>query len=149
MASITLNPIFESLNGNLGKIVYYTRFKKVFARAYVKPRNPDTEKQRANRSLFRDAINSWKALTPSEKQQYNYRARRLPITGHNLYISEYMKKHLAERDITAPDTVSDAGLKVNRPYSPPVQRAVSSVPTSSLCPCSPGTASIPEKLPPG
>ena len=97
MASVTLNPILTSLSGNIGRIVFYRRWKNIYARVYVIPRNPDTEKQRANRTLFRDAMTSWKGLSPEDKKRYNMRAIKLPMTGHNLYISEYMKKHIADR----------------------------------------------------
>jgi len=131
MAKVTLNPTFESFSGNIGNIVFYERFKKMYARVYAAPHNPDTEKQRANRSMFRDAMNEWKLLSPEEKYRYNKKARRLPMTGHNLFISEYMKKHLAERAIEQSEAATEnihgafspwsastqiAGLSVTPPY---------------------------------
>lgn len=107
MAKVTLNPAFESFSGSIGNIVFYSKWKKMYARIYVTPHNPDTEKQRANRSLFRDAMNEWKLLSPEEKYRYNKRARRLPMTGHNLFISEYMKKHLADRSSYKSEAVTE------------------------------------------
>ena len=94
MASITLNPIFISLHGRFGKIVFYSRWKQEYCRVYRKPSNPETAAQQHNRSLFADAMRSWQALDPEQKQLYNKRAHRLPMTGHNLYISEYMKRKI-------------------------------------------------------
>ncbi len=91
MASVTLNPMFMSVRGRLGKIVYYTRWKNVYARIYIKPRNPRTEAQQRNRNLFSEAMKSWQGLSEEEKFTWNRMAKKLPMTGHNLYISRYMK----------------------------------------------------------
>lgn len=127
MASITLNPMLTSISGTMGRIVFYTRWKNVYARIYAKPRNPDTEKQRANRALFRDAMISWKVLSAEQKESYNLRARRLPMTGHNLFISEYMKKHFAQRVNAATETVSRSNMRVLPLQSAYTQRAIYSV----------------------
>ncbi len=127
MASIILNPMLTSISGTMGRIVFYTRWKNVYARIYVKPRNPDTEKQRANRALFRDAMISWKGLSAEQKESYNLRARRLPMTGHNLYISEFMKRHLAERGNSATETVSRSCRRVFTLQSAYTQGAIYSV----------------------
>jgi|GEM_PF-3501943 len=114
MAKVTLNPAFESFSGHIGNIVFYERFKKMYARVYAVPHNPDTGKQRANRNLFRDAMTEWKLLSTEEKHRYNKRARRLPMTGHNLFISEYMKKHLAAGGI---DKSGAAAERCQRAFS--------------------------------
>jgi len=106
MAKVTLNPAFESFSGHIGNIIFYERYKNMYARVYVTPRNPDTEKQRANRNLFRDAMNEWKHFSHEEKYRYTKRSRRLPMTGHKLFISEYMNKHLADKDIEESDSMS-------------------------------------------
>lgn len=127
MAKVTLNPMLDSLNGNIGNIVFYQRWKRMYARIYVTPDNPDTEKQRANRALFRNAMNEWKLLSTEEKHRYNKRARRLPMTGQNLFISEYMKKHLAERCIEKSQAETEKCQKVFSSCSASAQRAVPSV----------------------
>ena len=131
MAKVTLNPAFESFSGNIGNIVFYERYKNMYARVYVTPRNPDTEKQRANRNLFRDAMNEWKFLSTEEKYRYNKRARRLPMTGHNLFISEYMKKHLAERDSEESEAATERCQRAFNSYSASTQKADPSVITPS------------------
>ena len=132
MAKVTLNPAFESFSGHIGNIVFYERFKKMNARVYVNPHNPDTEKQRANRNLFRDAMNEWKLLSTEEKHRYNKRARRLPMTGHNLFISEYMKKHLADRDIEKSAAVTEGSQGAFSSCSASIQKADPSVISPSL-----------------
>lgn len=132
MAKVTLNPTFESFSGGIGNIVFYRRFKKMYARVYVTPHNPDTEKQRANRTLFRDAMNEWKSLSPEEKQHYNKRARRLPMTGHNLFISEYMKQHLTERVIDKSEIVTEKCHRAFNSWSASTQIADPSVLPPSL-----------------
>ena len=66
-------------------------------RIYVIPRNPDTEKQRAVRCTFGDAVRSWKALSSDEKDTWNRRVSGMKkiMSGYNLYISEFMKKNKA------------------------------------------------------
>jgi hypothetical protein len=96
MAAATLNPAFTSFKGSLGHIVFYSRWGNTYARKYVKPRNPDSEGQKKSRCLFREAMKSWQALTVEDKQRYIFKARNLPMTGHNFFVSEYMKKHREE-----------------------------------------------------
>lgn len=128
MASVTLNPMFMSVSGRLGKIVYYTRWKNSYARIYVKARNPRTEAQQRNRNLFSEAMKSWQGLSDEEKTAWNRRAKKLPMTGHNLYISRYMKA----------DNAADkpAGIDNNQNSSncgtQSTQKAISSVTPPSM-----------------
>lgn len=143
MAKVTLNPTFESFSGNIGNIVFYSKWNKMYARIYATPHNPDTEKQRANRTLFRDAMNEWKLLSPEAKYRYNKKARRLPMTGHNLFISEYMKKHLTDRGIAKSDVVTERSQRAFSSYSAYTQKAVLSVIPPSLLLLGLYTLSIP------
>jgi hypothetical protein len=91
MAQAFLNPAFTALNGRVGNIVFFSYGNRTFFRSYVKPRNPDTIAQRNNRSLFRDAMKAWQLLSCFDRAAYSRRARRLGMTGHNLFISRYMR----------------------------------------------------------
>jgi hypothetical protein len=93
MAYVILNPIINSLSGRIGNLVFYSSDGREYARSYVKPRNPDTPAQRANRGLFRNAMKAWQALSAFDRAAYNRRAGRLGMTGHNLYIRKYMLAH--------------------------------------------------------
>ncbi|HRZ26280.1 MAG TPA: hypothetical protein P5295_05685 [Spirochaetota bacterium] len=98
MAIAHLNPVIDSISGSVGKLVFYERYGKTVMRAYIIPPNPRTAAQQANRSRFRQAMASWRQLPDYEKDSYNRRARKLSMTGHNLYISRYMKgTSVAER----------------------------------------------------
>ena len=92
MATAVLNPLFISISGRIGSIVFYRRKKTQCIRTYVVPRNPDTISQRNARRSFADAVKSWQALTALEKYKYTRRARGTHMSGYNLYISEYMKE---------------------------------------------------------
>lgn len=98
MAEVFLNPAFTALNGRIGGVVFYGYNDKTFFRSYVAPRNPDTPAQRANRKLFRDAMKSWQGLSSFDRSSYNRRARRLGMTGHNLFISRYMASRRRSSD---------------------------------------------------
>ena len=128
MAKIKLNPVLTSVSGAIGNLVFYGRWKQQYARVYVKPVNPDTEAQRANRDLFAEAMKSWQALPEDVKDRYRARARRLPMYGHNLYISEYMKSGSA-----GTNSFTAARLKqlrtAGRLYTPYFQQASLSVTT--------------------
>ena len=54
------------------------------------PTNPQTSSQQTNRAKFTNAITAWQALTPSQKDVYNQRAKYKNFSGYNLYITEYM-----------------------------------------------------------
>ncbi|HRZ26229.1 MAG TPA: hypothetical protein P5346_10625 [Spirochaetota bacterium] len=105
MATATLNPVINSISGGVGHLVFYERYGKTIMRAFIIPPNPRTPAQQANRSRFRDAMGSWRQLPDEEKDSFNRTARRLGMTGHNLYISRYMKRN---RDNDADSCRSDA-----------------------------------------
>jgi hypothetical protein len=94
MAIVTLNPMLQSVSGRLGNIVFYHRYGKEYARVYVKPFNPDTESQRFIRKTFGSAVKSWQELPFTEKDKYKRKARRLAMSGYNLFISLYMKDNI-------------------------------------------------------
>lgn len=138
MATVTLDPMFQTLKNKAGNFVYYPRWGNTYSRQYVKPRNPDTESQRKNRNLFREAMKSWQALTVEEKQKYVRKAGRLPMTGHNLYISQYMKKHLAvEREQSAGAESNKVQFRYNSSFTRKAVRSVASPSMKSDCLYSP------------
>ena len=91
MATATLNPILDSITGSVGRMVFYTRHGKTVMRIWIKPPNPRTRAQQANRSRFAEAMASWRGLAVPEKNTYAARAKKLGIAGHNLFIREYMR----------------------------------------------------------
>ena len=93
----------KALNGRCGDFVYYTINNRVYARRYVKPANPGSESQQANRYMFREAMASWTLLSDEEKQSYRRRSRKFSMLGHNLYIREYMKSHISRHNCRKPE----------------------------------------------
>jgi hypothetical protein len=89
---VTLNPVFESMRGNLDGIVYYTCHGKVRARLYAVPRDPRTVSQRACRDAFAHAIRAWRELSSDEKNYWMALGRRKKISGYNAFISAYLKE---------------------------------------------------------
>ena len=93
MATAQLNPVLTSISGSVGALVFYKRYGRTIMRAHIIPPNPKTPAQQKNRSRFREAMLSLQGLSADEKIAYNAAARKPGITGHNLYISRYMKKN--------------------------------------------------------
>lgn len=133
MAEVFLNPVFTALNGRVDNLVFYTSCGRQFVRSYVKPRNPDTPAQRRNRDLFREAMKSWQALSSYDRDVFSRRAKRLGMTGHNLFISRFMGSHAGNTGI---ETTVDAGNRdiqaLHRPSSS-VHSRCHSVSGSNMC----------------
>ena len=98
MATLTLNPLFRTINGRLGDIMFYNSDGRLYARAKARTVNPDTEAQRIARRTFGDAVRSWQSLSADEQQRYNKKARRVSKKGYNLYISIYMKNNTVKSE---------------------------------------------------
>ena len=95
MAIIQLNPMLVAMRGAIGGIVLYNRYDRQCARRHVRPANPDTEAQRAVRRTFGDAVRSWQGLSAEEKDSWTRRARKLSMSGYNLYISRFMRENIS------------------------------------------------------
>lgn len=67
--------------------------KKPIRMKFYKPTNPKTVNQQANRQKFAEAMEAWKNLTSQEQEQYNERAKKIPLFGFNLFIREYYKNN--------------------------------------------------------
>ncbi len=104
MSEIILNPLFTCVSGRLGGIVIYRWNGKFFTRRYVRPRNPDTEAQRSNRSVFSDAVRAWRELSTAERTAWNSAGKVKKRRGYNLFISDYMNGSGRSAD-------SDAGFE--------------------------------------
>jgi len=98
MAKINTPSYIKTPGGRMGDAVFYSIGNRTFMRTYVIPRNPRTEAQQKNRSLFAEAMASWKALTTEEKYLYKVRTINLDMRPHNLYIKEYIALHSQEAE---------------------------------------------------
>ena len=93
--------------GRMGPIVYCRRGNTVFARAWVRPKNPRSVKQRAHRGRMEAAVAAWKGLSEEEKDKYRNRAKYQSRTGYNLFISEFMVDSRRKAMETAPPVPTD------------------------------------------
>lgn len=59
----------------------------------VKPTNPQTPAQQANRAKFADGMAAWKALTDEEKEPYIKVAKRLKQFPHVYFLKTYLQTH--------------------------------------------------------
>jgi hypothetical protein len=94
MSEVTLNPMFNSIKGNMGGIILYNAYDKIYTRIHSKAKNPDTPQQKKVRGVFAEAVRSWQELTIEEKEKYNRKARKFRKRGYNLFISRYLKYNL-------------------------------------------------------
>lgn len=65
----------------------------VVKKGFYTPTNPQTPAQQAWRAIFAAAISAWQGLTAQQKDLYNQRAKYRPLSGHNLYLREYLLSH--------------------------------------------------------
>lgn len=119
MATAVPYPLLKTINGRLGSIVFYNCYNTLCIRSYIIPRNPDTQAQRIVRRTFAGAVKTWQTLTNEEKYKYNRRARRMNMSGYNLYISQYMKANLAPAESTADTPVTKTAQRPIRSVSCP------------------------------
>lgn len=140
---IQLPSYLKKGSGRIEDIVLYSSCGKMYARKYVVPVNPDTEKQRMVRRVFGDAIRSWQSLSPADKYLYNRKAFRLNLKGYNLFIAIYMKKNLhgsADAEVTPSLSLYSAAGRVTI-RSSSVDEALSHV-SALVTPCIAGTGSL-------
>jgi anthranilate/para-aminobenzoate synthase component I len=99
MAEVVMNPIFMEYKGHIGEVVIYRVGKKTYSRRYVKPRNPNSEAQQAQRSLFAEAMEEWKKLSAEEQQVYKKKTRNTSLHPHNLFVKKYTAIHKQKRKV--------------------------------------------------
>jgi hypothetical protein len=75
--------------------VYYVRKGTLCARAHVIPGNPRTKRQQAERGRFAESVRRWQGLDREARDHWNERARKLNMSGYNLFISHQMKQEKA------------------------------------------------------
>ena len=57
---------------------------------YPKPSYTRTSAQDEQRNKFKNAVNAWNALSPSEKEQWNKDAEPFGLTGYQYFIQQYL-----------------------------------------------------------
>lgn len=70
----------------------FEKGRGVLALPYAKPTNPQTNDQQYQRNKLTMAIVAWQNLSAEEKDVWKTKALKDPWrTGHNLFISQYLK----------------------------------------------------------
>ena len=64
-----------------------------YTRRFTKSGNPRTPLQQAHRMKYKEAVLAWNTLPVPDKQLYNQKAARMPLTGYNLFIRTYLATH--------------------------------------------------------
>ena len=80
------------LTGKLGNLVICQRNGSLYARTRVKPADPRTPDQIAQRGRFARAVSAWRALPELEKDRYRGRARHSRRNGYQLFLSEELAR---------------------------------------------------------
>jgi hypothetical protein len=99
MANTKMDAFLSEYNGRLDDVVFYTVGKKTYARRYVKPRNPNSEAQKAQRSLFAEAMKEWKKLSREEQLVYKKKTRNTSLHPHNLFVKKYTALHKQKKQV--------------------------------------------------
>jgi len=96
---VRINNVFGNVySGAIGKSLIASSWKgEEYIRAYTKPRNPRTQAQRAHRSLFAEAVEAWRGLTPEKKKVLDREA--VGMSGFNLFISRFIRERQERRPI--------------------------------------------------
>lgn len=83
------SPVISDASGQLAESVVFSRWKgRSYMRTYVKPANPKTDKQVANRDVFDKLVKRYQSLATDTnvKSAWNERALEYRISGFNLFM---------------------------------------------------------------
>ena len=84
-----ISPIISDASGQLADSVVFSKWKgRSYMRTYVKPANPRTPKQVANRDVFDKLVKRWQSLATDAdvKAAWNTRALEYLVSGFNLFM---------------------------------------------------------------
>ncbi len=72
--------------------VKHTRTGRQISRMrHYRPTNPNSEEQVARRDKFAAGMLAWQGLTTDDKAMYNRLGRARRMSGHNVFLSDYMR----------------------------------------------------------
>lgn len=83
------SPIVSDASGQLAESVVFSRWKgRSYMRTYVKPANPRTPRQVANRDVFDKLVKRYQSLSTDAdvKSAWNERALEYRVSGFNLFM---------------------------------------------------------------
>ncbi len=79
--------------GQVDDVVYYERLGVKTQRAHFIPVQPRTADHSDCWDVFRDGVDEWHTLTPTEKAKLDEKAKPLRMSGFNLHMRKYLKSH--------------------------------------------------------
>lgn len=89
-------PLFSlDARGTLGKAIVYSNWKGLgTVRMWLKPYNPNSALQQAQRQIIANAVLGWQSLAPGIKANWDSSAsgkstKAHPLSGFNLFVREY------------------------------------------------------------
>ncbi|MEM2073716.1 MAG: hypothetical protein QXO33_04120 [Nitrososphaeria archaeon] len=83
------SPLFTDMRNALGESVVFSRWKgRQYIRSWVKPANPRTLKQMANRDVLKNLVKRWQAIKSDLDAVAAWNKEALPylISGYNLFV---------------------------------------------------------------
>lgn len=92
------SPLFTDIRNALGKSVVFSNWKgRTYFRSWVKPANPKTEKQQANRDVLKKLVERWQEIKADSEAVAAWNAYALPytVTGFNLFIKQGMASNVS------------------------------------------------------
>ena len=115
------SPLFTDIRNALGESVVFAAWKgRSYFRSWVKPANPRTAKQQANRDVLTNLVKRWQELQgdPEVVAAWNKEALPYTITGFNLFIKQGMASNVscpASGSAGTPFTVTyDLGIPADK-----------------------------------
>ena len=92
------SPLFTDIRNAIGESVVFANWKgRTYFRSWVKPANPKTAKQEANRDVMAKLVARWQELQgdPEVVSAWNREALPYTITGFNLFIKQGMSSNVS------------------------------------------------------
>ena len=102
MAKLTGPLLSFGANGQIGKAMVTANWRGIsYARQYVKPNNPRTTAQQANRTRFALFREMWKLAPEEVRDTFNTFALGRPFLGFNAFVGENNRLTNGESDLQA------------------------------------------------
>lgn len=102
MAKLTGPLLSFGADGQIGKAMVTAKWRGIsYARQYVKPANPQTTAQQANRALFAFLREMWKMSPSIVREPWTSFAQGRPFTNFNKYVGENVRVIGSDTDLQA------------------------------------------------
>lgn len=92
------SPLFTDIRNALGQSVVFSNWKgRTYFRSWVKPANPQTAKQQANRDVLKKLVERWQEIRADSEAVAAWNAYALPytVTGFNIFVKQGMASNVS------------------------------------------------------